>query len=480
MTDLRDRFRSLDDLGAPPDIWRRAENLGSREPAADPGPTAGRKVAVIGLAFVVATAAIGLVIARFQPRDQQPVISPSANLIAFTASEPPPSPSPNENGFIEIAGPEGPPPPTQVYVASPDSSYLRALTDDLAPKGSVAWSPDGSRLAFTAYDLSTQTESLAVITPDGSGKRVVCELCTATFLVPSKGATCVEGCYIGPSPLANVLAWSPDGRWIAARSDGGIAVVDVASGEVKDFPLGGGEVWGVSWSPDASQVAATLDHGGIVVADVTSGQSRMLVGGDPYGGSPPAWSPDGSTIAFARLARVGDEFRAELQMVDARTGVSRTVLGADQLFEVYDLEWSPDGSRLAVLHHPVDPPTAGLLTVNADGSDVRMVALCENDPDTDGLCTSNGGSLAWSPDGTSMLFDNFYGRRHALVTLRFGGRPVPVSGSLTSGCCLAWQPLSDGEIPSATTTLTSSPNYGDSGHQRRRLGQLLRREGRAI
>ena len=119
-------------------------------------------------------------------------------------------------------------------------------------------------------------------------------------------------------------------------------------------------------------------QGGLSLIEVATGEVRVVRGLRAVTGT--SWSPDGS---------------------------SRRVLGTDDLIDVYDVEWSPDGSRLAVLHHPVDPPTVSLLTLAADGSDVQMVALCENGEDRDRLCASNGGSVAGhptvsvSPSGTS-------------------------------------------------------------------------------
>jgi hypothetical protein len=135
------------------------------------------------------------------------------------------------------------------------------------------------------------------------------------------------------------------------------------------------------------------------------------------------------------------DLHAELVCVDPGSGAWHTVLGADDLYEDDDLEWSPDGSRLAVLHHPVDPPTAGLLTVAVDGSAVQMVALCENGKDADGLCSSNNGSVAWSPDGGSLAFENYDGSSHAFAVLDLAsGTASPISGTRVPGCCLAWQP----------------------------------------
>jgi hypothetical protein len=109
-------------------------------------------------------------------------------------------------------------------------------------------------------------------------------------------------------------------------------------------------------------------------------------------------------------------------------------------FGVYDIEWSPGGSRLAVTYHPIEPPTAALMTMASDGSDVRMEALCENGVDKDGLCPPNGDAVVWSPDGHDLLFGNVGdSERRAFVVLAADGAAVPVSGSLVPGCCIAWQ-----------------------------------------
>jgi hypothetical protein len=144
-------------------------------------------------------------------------------------------------------------------------------------------------------------------------------------------------------------------------------------------------------------------------------------------------------IAFARSVVMNGDLHAALDVVDAADGTRRTILGPTELFEVYDLEWSPDGSHLAVLHHPVDPPTAGLLTIAPNGSHVRWIALCEKGY-ASGLCSTNGGSVAWSLDGQSVAFDNYDGHTHAVSIVDSEGAAQPVSGGLEPGCCLAWRP----------------------------------------
>ncbi len=455
-----------------PDLWDRIQAREPARPPAEPGPA--RRVLIATFALSVAVAGLGVGYLAFGGNGSTAATTgtnvPAPERIAFTASEPLPRPS---SGSTPGSSAEAPGPPTQIYTVNPDGSDLRQLTDDPALKGSLVWSPDGSELAFTSYDLDRKVEQLSVMSFDGSGRRLVCEACTGTFYAPPDDAGCFEGCP-DPSAPTDRLTWSPNGRWIAAPLtwDGGLALIDPATGEtIEAGELGA--VSGTSWSADGARLAVSVDGDdpGLFVVDAATVSASRLLAAEPYSGGPPAWSPDGSSIAFAQAIKVGGGWRAELVFVDPHDGSTRTVLDTDDLFEIYDLKWSPDGARLAVLHHPVDPPTAALLTVAADGSDVRMLALCENGRDADGLCSSNGGSVSWSSDGRSLAFLNGVGDR-AFTVVTLGGRDVPasavpVSGDLVPSCCLAWatsarEPSTDGPAASVTVPDVIGLRLGDA------------------
>jgi Tol biopolymer transport system component/DNA-binding winged helix-turn-helix (wHTH) protein len=100
-----------------------------------------------------------------------------------------------------------------------------------------AWSPDGGRLAYESNGLS-----------EGSGVMVV-ELAKD------------ERKLVAPGVFGN-LAWSPDGRWIAASGAGGetgFARIDVATGEVRRLTAGGAYRASATWlGPNA--VAVVVDQ----------------------------------------------------------------------------------------------------------------------------------------------------------------------------------------------------------------------------
>ena len=132
-------------------------------------------------------------------------------LIAFTASKPR-----TDSGGGWFGGGFQDPVPTRIYVAQPDGSNRRSLTGASLMKGSLAWSPDGSMLAFTTFDVDRMSDRLSIMSATGSDRRVICKDCTGTFWTFPEDEICIDYCERA-APFRDRLAWSPNGRWLAAR-----------------------------------------------------------------------------------------------------------------------------------------------------------------------------------------------------------------------------------------------------------------------
>jgi outer membrane protein assembly factor BamB len=119
----------------------------------------------------------------------------------------------------------------------------------------VAWSPDG---AIVAVGLS-----VAVSPPPPQTERVVA-LDTATGAVR----------WVARWPQAEVwsVAFSPDGRWLAAASDGStgeIRVLDVADGTTLLTLSGVSHPWAVAWGPAGSRRLAFGDGPRVRIIEIT-------------------------------------------------------------------------------------------------------------------------------------------------------------------------------------------------------------------
>ncbi|GAA1820713.1 serine hydrolase [Actinomadura chokoriensis] len=196
--------------------------------------------------------------------------------------------------------------------------------------------------------------------------------------------------------------------------------VDVPGGRPRRLTRGPDDT-APAWSPDGTRVAFLRAQDGppqVWLLPADGGEPEPLTG-LPLGAGAPVWSPDGSAIAFTAPTRPAGEaggpvvadrldyqadghglvgsLRRHLHVADVATGRCRQVTHGD--WHAGDPCWSPDGTRLAFTA-ATDPDAD--LTLRAPVH-VVDVARDGSSPEVAGLREGVGGTVAWAPDGRSLL-----------------------------------------------------------------------------
>ena len=206
-----------------------------------------------------------------------------------------------------------------------------------------------------------------------------------------------------------------------------LAAVTPAWAEHARAPFGSRESQRFGFAMPGFAIARAL-HGvtQIITVDAAGQDPRQITdGADPA--VSPAWSPDGSLIAYAEVGT----YDARLAVIspDGQDGFPVARLeGVGAAVRVDGISWSPDGSELAFA---TDYQGAWRIwTVDLDGS--RLVRLTSG-PGADH-------SPSWSPDGAHIVFARF---RHGRSSLFVADARTGWADRLTGGPAddsPAWSP----------------------------------------
>jgi len=289
----------------------------------------------------------------------------------------------------------------EVYLTNPDMTDPRRLTNNSAFDGFAALSPDGNKIVFdsTRYTGSLNSSDLFWMNTDGTEQTLLTRGSSATWSPDCKNiAFHASASYYASGGVVTGYPLRTDPGSATSDSDIFVANVDdLLAGTATPRNITGS--WTVSdgqrtkiaddpdWSPDGLHIAFTAHDVGdegpnwparpflsntaeiyVTNADGTGTPQQVTHNGEEERG--PAWSPDGTRIAYA--CRIGAEFNpsADFEICVMNADGS----GQKQLTDntVADLTptWSPDGQQI-LFHRTVGGAGSGnqqLFIMNADGT----------------------------------------------------------------------------------------------------------------
>ena len=289
------------------------------------------------------------------------------------------------------------------------------------------YSPDGSKIAFNRMN-GFKTE-ICIMNADG----------TNVVTVTSNDVT--------PQSFNSDPSWSPDGTqfvFTSNRSGSGKAEIWKANADgsglvrltisVQKGSDGQGPIFtadfGPAWSPDGSKIAFVSNRDGVdteLYIMNADGSNPVRLTDDALDDNSPAWSPDSLRIAFTKSQGAGIHIinRDGTNLVSVVTFASWPA-------------WSPDGSRLAFVQSDSVTPFKGIVfTAKTDGTDKIRVT---HNPD-------GARAPSWAPSSSAPI-----------PTFTISGQVKDTNGVPVSGATLTIF-----QVPILTTQSDSSGNYSFSG-----------------
>ncbi|MCM1985600.1 hypothetical protein [Methanococcoides seepicolus] len=298
-----------------------------------------------------------------------------------------------------------------------NASEILQLTDETESIGYPQWSTDGDKIIYTSSDLETITSGdwvvdFWIMDADGSNK---IQLASGDSML-GLGSN---------SPL------SPDGTKLLfvsnATGNHELWIMNVDGSDKRQLThgahlennlLGLAGRWGISWSPDGSQivyVSASSENRNVWETVEINGKEELMFNISKVCKDYDIWVIDydgGNNLKLttSRKDNIGATWRSDgekIAFVSNESGNGGIWImnkdGSDKIQFVdgsaYNIDWSPDGTKIVYVKGDHENYTSSIWVMDADGSNKKPLTnnskyfVSQSYPD-------------WSPDGSKIVFNS--------------------------------------------------------------------------
>jgi Tol biopolymer transport system component len=230
-------------------------------------------------------------------------------------------------------------------------------------------------------------------------------------------------------------AWSPDGTKLAlggahasgccGQSPGDIYLMNPDGSDAVDLTNNSADDREPAWSPDGRRIAFLRNLGDIYVMHPDGTNVTLLAHLSDAFLFDLTWSPDGSKLAFTLQGTTPTGAPAAVYTIDPDGG------GLSRLAAGWEPSWSPDGARIAYA-------TQGdIHLINPDGAGDTVLTETRGASEGDLFPT-------WSPDGSKIVFLRYLASppSSALYTMiPDGSGQSQLTPNFVAGDLFDWQPI---------------------------------------
>ncbi|HYO50138.1 MAG TPA: hypothetical protein VEW94_09835 [Chloroflexia bacterium] len=277
--------------------------------------------------------------------------------------------------------------------------------------------PEG-RISFLRSNESGARD-LFVVNPDGTNQQQV----TTDIIV--EGST----------------SWSPDGRSIAIQAsvNGFSTIVRITlGGDNKPLPNESVQLTAdikadsalPAWSPDGSMIAFQSKRDGgehqVFVMDINGNNKRRISDGKGFAGQP-AWSPDSKSVVYVAGERADPTVPKDMYVAPAAGGEPKKILSRGT--SLRRPLWTADGKYIVCVEGPGER-NQSLLVLNADGTSPRVIVDAAQTPQL-------------SPLGDRVAFyvvDQDIGSDVFVISIAEGSTPTNLTTQSPEDYYPAWSP----------------------------------------